>query len=73
MGSKHTQIASLVERASQFTILVKMPSRDPVAVARALEKQITKLPAHLRRSLTWDRGMEMARHADFSVATGVEV
>ena len=73
MGSKSSQIATLVERSSRFTILVKMPSRDPVAVARALEKQIVKLPAHLRRSLTWDRGLEMARHADFTVATGVDV
>lgn len=73
MGSNHTQIATLVERSSRFTVLVRMPSRDPVAVARALSKQIVKLPAHLRRSLTWDRGMEMARHADFSVATDVDV
>ena len=50
-----------------------MPSRDPVAVARALAKQIVKLPAHLRRSLTWDRGMEMAHHAEMSVATAVDV
>jgi IS30 family transposase len=73
MGSKSTQIATLVERTSRFTILVKMPSRDAAAVARALEKQIIKLPAHLRRSLTWDRGLEMTRHCDFSVATNVEV
>lgn len=73
MGSARSQIATLVERSSRFTILVKMPSRDPVEVAKALEKQIIKLPAHLRRSLTWDRGLEMSRHADFSVATGVQV
>ncbi len=73
MGTAKNQIATLVERSSRFTILVKMPSRDPVAVAEALGKQIIKLPAHLRRSLTWDRGLEMTRHADFSVATGVEV
>lgn len=73
MGTAKTQIATLVERSSRFTILVKIPSRDPVKVAKALAKQIIKLPAHLRRSLTWDRGLEMARHADFSVATGVQV
>ena len=73
MGSTSTQIATLVERRSRFTILVKMPSRDPSLVARALKKQLIKLPTHLRRSLTWDRGLEMARHADFSVATGVDV
>ncbi|MCA9710675.1 MAG: IS30 family transposase [Myxococcales bacterium] len=73
MGTAKTQIATLVERSSRFTILVQMPSRDPVKVAEALCKQITKLPAHLRRSLTWDRGLEMTRHADFSIATGVQV
>ena len=73
MGTAKTQIATLVERSSRFTILVKMPNRDPVEVAEALRKQILKLPAHLRRSLTWDRGLEMTRHADFSVATGVQV
>jgi len=73
MGSNHTQIATLVERSSRFTILVRMPNRDPVAVARALEKPTTKLPAHLRRSLTRDRGLDMTRHAEFTVATGVHV
>ena len=73
MGSTTSQIATLVERTSRFTILVRMPSRDPALVAKALKKQIIKLPAHLRRSLTWDRGLEMARHADFTVASGVDV
>ena len=73
MGTAKNQIATLVERTSRFTILVKMPSRDPSEVAKALAKQIEKLPAHLRRSLTWDRGLEMARHTEFSVATGVPV
>ena len=73
MGSKSTQVATLVERISRSTILVKMPSRDAVAVARALEKKIVELPAHLRCSLAWDRVLEMTRHCDFSVATDVEV
>jgi hypothetical protein len=72
-GSKRTQIATLVERRSRFTILVKLDGRDATTVTEALEKQIIKLPAHLRRSLTWDRGLEMANHADFTVATGVDV
>jgi IS30 family transposase len=73
MGGSRTQIATLVERSSRFTMLVKLPSRNPEEVARALAKKITKLPAELRRSLTWDRGLEMSRHADFTVATGVQV
>ena len=72
-GSGRTQIATLVERSSRFTILVKLNGRDAVTVNAALKKQIKKLPAHLRRSLTWDRGLEMAEHADFTVATGVDV
>jgi IS30 family transposase len=72
-GSGRTQIATLVERSSRFTILVKLDGRDSETVNAALKKQIKKLPAHLRRSLTWDRGLEMAQHADFTVATGVDV
>jgi IS30 family transposase len=73
MGGAKTQIATLVERSSRFTMLVKLTTRNPERVADALRKQILQLPAHLRRSLTWDRGLEMTRHADFTVATGVKV
>ena len=73
LGSGSTQIVTLVERASRFTMLIKIGSREAPVVARALEKQIVKLPARLRRSLTWDRGLEMAEHARFTVATGVQV
>ncbi len=73
MGSARTQIATLVERSSRFTILVKLSSKQAPDVNKALKKQIVKLPAHLRRSLTWDRGLEMTLHADFTVATGVDV
>jgi IS30 family transposase len=54
-------------------MLVKLDGRDAQTVNEALKKQIRRLPAQLRRSLTWDRGLEMAQHADFTVATGVEV
>lgn len=73
MGSSNSQIATLVERRSRFTLLVKVDGRDAASVTEALKKQIIKLPAHLRRSLTWDRGLEMADHANFSVSTGVRV
>ena len=72
-GSANTHIATLVERASRFTMLVKLEGKDTVSVTRALKKQIRKLPATLRRSLTWDRGGEMGNHAEFTVATGVKV
>ena len=54
-------------------MLIKVESREAPVVARALHKQIVKLPAPLPRSLTWDRGHEMAEHASFTVATGVQV
>jgi IS30 family transposase len=72
-GGKSTQIATLVERHSRYVMLVKMKSKDSEQVARALAKQVQKLPATLRRSLTWDRGSEMAAHKDFTVATNVKV
>jgi IS30 family transposase len=72
-GTKNSHIVSLVERHSRFTALVKVPSKDTAAVVAALSRQIRKLPASLRRSLTWDRGLEMAKHQIFTVATNVKV
>jgi IS30 family transposase len=72
-GSNRTYVATLVERSSRFTILVKVGGKDTATVTTALKKQIIKLPAHLRRSLTWDRGLEMANHSEFTVETGVQV
>jgi len=72
-GSRNTHIATLVERHSRFTALVKVPSRDTAVVVAALSRQIRKLPTSLRRSLTWDRGLEMAKHKTFTVATNVKV
>ena len=72
-GSKNTHIATLVERHSRFTMLVKVQGKDTVSVVTALSKQVRKLPSELRRSLTWDRGMEMAHHKQFTVATDVQV
>ncbi len=72
-GSGNSHIATLVERHSRFVLLVKLRSRDTAEVVGALSKQVRKLPATLRRSLTWDRGLEMAKHKDFTVATDVKV
>ncbi len=72
-GSKNTHIATLVERQSRFTMLVKVESKDTETVVRALIKQVRRLPVQLRKSLTWDRGMEMARHKEFSIATDFKV
>lgn len=72
-GSNNTHIATLVERQSRFTMLVKVKGKDTASVVTALSKQICKLPSELRRSLTWDRGMELARHKEFTISTGVQV
>ena len=72
-GSNNTHIATLVERHSRFTILVKVKGKDTESVVSALGKQVRKLPAELRRSVTWDRGMELAQHKKFTVATDVQV
>jgi len=72
-GSGNSHIATLVERHSRFVMLIKVPSRDTAEVVGALSKHVRKLPAALRRSLTWDRGLEMAKHKDFTVATDVKV
>jgi IS30 family transposase len=72
-GTKNSHIATLVERHSRFTALVKVPSKDTAAVVAALSRHVRKLPPSLRRSLTWDRGLEMAQHKTFTVATNVKV
>jgi IS30 family transposase len=71
-GAKNSYIATLVEPHSHFAILIKVSSKDTTVVVVALSRQIRKLPATLRRSLTWDRGLEMAKHRDFTVATDVQ-
>jgi IS30 family transposase len=72
-GTKNSHIAALVERHSRFTALVKVRSKDTAALVAALSRQIRRLPTSLRRSLTWDRGLEMAKHKTFTVATNVKV
>jgi IS30 family transposase len=72
-GTNDSHIATLVERHSRFVMLVKIESKAAESVAAALAKKIRKLPAELRRSLTWDRGTEMAAHKQFTVATNVKV
>ena len=72
-GAKNSYIATLVERHSRFAMLIKVPSKETEAVVAALSQHVGKLPATLKRSLTWDRGLEMAKHKDFTVATKVQV
>ena len=75
MGANNaSQIATLVERSTRFVLLVELrQGRTADIVAEALAEKITTLPDALRRSLTWDRGTEMAAHAQFTISTGLPV
>jgi IS30 family transposase len=72
-GTNNTHMVTLVERHSRFAMLIKVRSKDTASVIGALRKRVRKLPQQLRRSLTWDRGKEMADHKNFTVATKVQV
>jgi IS30 family transposase len=72
-GRGNTHVATLVERHSRFTMLVKVTGKDTKTVVTALSMQIRKLPEQLRHSLTWDRGMELADHKTFTLATDTHV
>jgi IS30 family transposase len=72
-GARGTFIATLVERQSRFVLLVKVPDKQTENVVTALIRAVRKLPVSLRRSLTWDRGTELANHAQFTVATDAQV
>ena len=72
-GNK-SQIATLVERSTRFVMLVRIPyDRNAERVASLLARKMETLPEFIRHSLTWDPGKEMARHADFTVRTGMPV
>jgi len=74
MGKRPSAVATLVERTSRYVMLVALPDGCTAEKVRlALTKSVVTLPEHLRRSLTWDRGREMAEHGRFRIDTGVEV
>jgi transposase, IS30 family len=73
-GQVQSAVITLAERASRFAMIIALPhGRTADAVSDALAAHITTLPAALRRSLTWDCGKEMSRHAAFTIATGIPV
>ena len=72
-GSKNSYIATLVERHSRYVMLAKVQGKDTESVISALIKQSKKLPKELYKSLTWDRGTEMADHQSFTLATNIDV
>ena len=72
-GSKNSYIATLVERHTRYVMLAKVKNKDTQSVVNALIKQSASLPAELYKSLTWDRGKELADHKRFSLATNIDV
>jgi IS30 family transposase len=72
-GSHNSQIATLVERQTRYVMLVKVGGKDTETVVNALIKNARKLPHELYKSLTWDRGKEMADHKRFTLATQIQV
>ena len=72
-GSKNSYVATLVERQSRYVMLAKVKNKDTESVVSALIKQSKKLPGELYKSLTWDRGKELADHQRFTLATDIKV
>ena len=72
-GAGNSHVITLVERGSRFCVLIKVAGKDTATVVAALIGYVQQLPAALRRSLTWDRGLEMAQHKTFTMATDVQV
>jgi len=73
VGPNNSQIVTLVERQTRFVMLAKVKARDSETVINALIKHAHKLPSELYKSLTWDRGKEMAKHQRFTLATDIDV
>ena len=73
VGANNSYIATRVERHSRFVMLAKVANKDTQSVITALIKQARKLPKEVYRSLTWDRGPEMADHVRFTMATKIDV
>jgi IS30 family transposase len=72
-GTKHSNMATLVERQSRYVVLVRLTARDTTSVVRALIRRAQHLPEGLMHSLTWDRGLELAAHKQFTLATDAQV
>ena len=72
-GSNNSHIVTLVERHSRYVMLAKVTGKDTETVVSALIEHARQLPGELYRSLTWDRGLEMADHKRFTLATDIAV
>lgn len=72
-GSRNTHIATLVDRKSRYTIILKLAGKDAESVHTALSSAFKKIPSEYCKSLTWDRGMELAKHAELTKEIGIPV
>lgn len=72
-GTNNSHIATLVDRKSRYTVILKLNGKDAGSVNQALIDKFQELPPTLRLSLTWDRGMELAKHLELTASTGVKV
>lgn len=72
-GSGNTHIATLVDRKTRFTYILKLAGKDAASVNNALTNVFAQMPAKMKKSLTWDRGMELAKHAEFTQVIGIPV
>lgn len=72
-GSKNTHIATLVDRKSRYTVILKLKGKDAQSVNDALINKFNSFPAKLKQTLTWDRGMELAKHVELTERTGIPV
>ena len=72
-GSGNTHIATLVDRKTRFTLILKLKGKDSISVNNALIDAFKKLPSVMKKSLTWDRGMELAKHVEFTKVTNIPV
>jgi IS30 family transposase len=73
LGGHSSYVATLVERQSRYVVLVRLPNKETRTVVRALAQRVHRLPSGLVKSLTWDRGTELAGHRDFTIATNAQV
>ena len=73
VGARQSYVATLVERRSRYVCLVRVAGRETRTVVQALTEHVRRLPDGLMATLTWDRGLELAAHRTFSIATGVQV
>ncbi|PXX16755.1 integrase-like protein [Nitrosomonas ureae] len=72
-STQKSYIATLVERSSRYTLLVKLTGNDTHAVVSAITQKVIELSQQLKKSLTWDRGMELAQHKLFTIDTDIKV